>query len=90
MPVSSDLGRGVDDTVGRGQRPCKRKSTAADRHGNVNPKVVDVFEDPKNYKAALGAQRDLAVVGKMPKVPKTPEGIREGLQKFHQVERCSA
>jgi hypothetical protein len=56
---------------------------AADKHGNVNPRVVDVYEDPKNYRASLGKGRDLAVVGRMSKVPKTPAGIRESLKPFH-------
>ena len=57
---------------------------AADRHGNVNPRVENVFENPANYKAALAGQRDLQVVGKLDKVPKTKEGVQEALQKFHQ------
>ena len=43
-----------------------------------------MFENPANYKAALAGQRDLQVVGKLDKVPKTKEGVQEALQKFHQ------
>lgn len=62
---------------------------AADKHGNVNPKVVDVYENPANYKASLGKGRDLQVVGRIP-VPKTAAGIQEALKPFQNIKGPAA
>lgn len=58
---------------------------AADIHGNKNQDVVDIFQEPDSYKPTNG-RRNLAVVGKVDKVPDTPEGVRDVLSKFQQTD----
>jgi hypothetical protein len=53
---------------------------AADRHGNVNPRVVDVFRSAATYRNH--GKENLQVIGKMGKVPSTREGLQEALSKF--------
>ena len=53
---------------------------AADRHGNVNKNVVDVFRTAGTY--GSGYKENLKVIGKMGKVPGTREGLQEALSKY--------
>ncbi|MCI0659084.1 MAG: hypothetical protein L0170_18680, partial [Acidobacteria bacterium] len=54
---------------------------AADRHGNDDPDVVDVYEEPDAY-TARKERRRFEVAGQLDKVPGTPDGIRQALQPF--------
>lgn len=57
---------------------------ATDRHGNQDPNVVDVYVPPDAYQKAK-VVRNFEVVGKVDKIPTTPEGIREALAPFGKV-----
>jgi hypothetical protein len=59
---------------------------AADRHGNRNPSVVDVFAEPHNY-SGFGGTRNMSVIGSVPRnqIPTTREGVRELLATFGKV-----
>jgi 3D (Asp-Asp-Asp) domain-containing protein len=59
---------------------------ATDRHGNANPKVVDVYVPPSQYKAQSGSM-NLAVVDTIPKnqIPKTNDGIKSLLSEYGEV-----
>lgn len=58
---------------------------AADRHGNKDQEVVDIFQEPGSYKPT-SARRNLTVVGKVDKVPDTPEGVKQVLSRFQQTD----
>jgi len=56
---------------------------AADKHGNSNPNVVDIFTAPDQYNKASGT-KDLRVIGSIPadQIPKTAGGIQQLLSKY--------
>ena len=60
----------------------------ADRHGNRNSRVVDIYRSPGTYRGMSG-HRDLQVIGKMP-VPKSSESLREKLKQFPNTSRNQA
>lgn len=58
---------------------------AADRHGNKNPNVVDIFQPGDSYMAASG-QRNFEVVGREdPKSLTSPEAIQATRAKYGQT-----
>jgi 3D (Asp-Asp-Asp) domain-containing protein len=59
---------------------------AADKHGNKNPNVVDIYTPPSQYKGASG-QRNLVTIGSIPasKIPKTASGVADLLSGYGSV-----
>src|SRR5258705_8657215 len=59
---------------------------AADRHGNRDPRVVDLYVPPGDYQARREA-RSFEVVGQVPqdKIPKTPGGVQQLLSNYGVV-----
>lgn len=59
---------------------------AADKHGNRDPSVVDVYVPPDRYQNAK-VERNFEVVGKIEvnAIPKTAAGVRELLSKYGTV-----
>lgn len=57
---------------------------ATDRHGNKDPNVVDLYVPPSQYQK-VKVVREFDVVGKVPKIPTTAEGVREVLAPFGTV-----
>ena len=59
---------------------------AGDKHGNDNPRVVDIYATPSQYTGASG-QRNLIPVGRINKsdIPKTYAGVGELLKNFGKV-----
>lgn len=58
---------------------------AADRHGNKDQNVVDIFQDKTEY-TPTKANRNLQVVGKVDKVPNTVAGMQQALQRFRNTD----
>ncbi len=54
---------------------------AADRHGNDDPNVVDIYQAPGRYTRESKPRR-LAVAGRLEKIPTTAEGVRRALADF--------
>jgi 3D (Asp-Asp-Asp) domain-containing protein len=61
---------------------------AADRHGNKDPKVVDVYQPPDEYKAEK-KNRNLEVIGNV-KPATTVEGIQAQIAEFSGKPRVTA
>jgi 3D (Asp-Asp-Asp) domain-containing protein len=61
---------------------------AADRHGNKDPKVVDVYQPPDEYKAEK-KNRNLEVIGNV-KPATTVEGIQAQIAEFAGKPRVTA
>jgi hypothetical protein len=57
---------------------------AADRHGNKNPNVVDVYTDPENYRMEK-QEREFEIVGQVEEIPKDAQGVRELLSQYGTV-----
>lgn len=57
---------------------------AADKHGNSDPNVVDIYTPPGQYKGASGT-RNFVVVGQAPSIPTTPEGVKSLLSQYGTV-----
>lgn len=57
---------------------------AADKHGNEDPNVVDVYVSPDSYQPRK-VTRNFAVVGKLDEIPATADGVREALAQFGTV-----
>ena len=57
---------------------------AADRHGNADRNVIDVYTTPETYQRAK-VTRNFEIVGRIDEIPKTAEGVREVLSKFGPV-----
>ena len=57
---------------------------AADKHGNKDPNVVDIFREPDQYKPEK-VNRNLRVIGNAGAVPKTPEGVQAVLDRFRST-----
>ena len=64
---------------------------AADKHGNRDPNVVDLYVDPADYELKKET-RNFALVGSVPEkqIPKTPEGIRSLLDSFGGATTAAA
>lgn len=58
---------------------------AADRHGNKDAAVVDIYAPPESYRETAARGRNLVPVGRVDKVPRTPAGVREVLAGFGRV-----
>lgn len=61
---------------------------AADRHGNADPNVVDIYLPPDRYRRAK-EDRQFEVLGKVDKVADSPEGIRKQLAEFGASDRMA-
>lgn len=59
---------------------------AADKHGNKNPNVVDIYTPPSQYTGYSG-NRNLVPIGAIPsnQIPKTASGVRDLLSNYGNV-----
>jgi hypothetical protein len=59
---------------------------AADKHGNKNPNVVDIYTPPSQYTAFSG-QRNLVPIDRIPanQIPKTASGVADLLSNYGKV-----
>ena len=64
---------------------------AADRHGNRNPNVVDIYKDPSDYRAESG-QANLIPIDQIPlnQIPKSPAELKRLLSNYGKVPKSSA
>ena len=64
---------------------------AADRHGNRNPNVVDIYKDPSDYRAESG-QANLIPIDQIPlnQIPKSPAELKRFLSNYGKVPKSSA
>jgi len=63
---------------------------AADRHGNRNPNVVDIYKDPTDYKAESG-HANFIPIDQIPlnEIPKSPAELRKLLANYGKVPASS-
>lgn len=54
---------------------------AADKHGNADPRVVDIYQEPDNYTREKGS-RTFDVIGRVDKVPGDAAGVQRLLSTF--------
>jgi hypothetical protein len=57
---------------------------AADRHGNSDASVVDIYKSPDSYQPRK-ENRNLSVVGQLEKVPSTIDGINAALAQYRSA-----
>lgn len=58
---------------------------AADKHGNDDPNVVDLYKDPANYQQKK-ENRSLSVIGRERNVPKDAAGVQSVLDKYRATQ----
>ena len=66
-----------------------RVYVAADKHGNDDPNVVDIYTHPQDYSRESGT-KNLMVIGQVPlsAIPKTASGIQRMLSGFQQASQA--
>jgi 3D (Asp-Asp-Asp) domain-containing protein len=57
---------------------------AADKHGNRDPNVVDIFQSPDKYQDTK-TTRNFEVVGHVKDIPSDPTGVKELLSQYGKV-----